>query len=222
MSKKILSFLIFSFIIMSSLESFSQATDQKISTAAASWTAKMNEWLKLSPEKSAQLTKLNEQMLISIQDAYKPVKSNPSATDDEKKAAANKFRDAMRKRDKEINQLLSADELAILKAHQNESRALAQTKIMSNQLDLSPDQESKIEAINLEASKKLPANTGRRNRSEISNSEKKERGQEMRKIQQEKEKAYAEVLNADQMKKYTETRDKARKQMRNRKKSGNQ
>ncbi len=222
MSKKFLSSLFFSLIIMSNLESFSQATDQKISTAAASWTAKMNEWLKLSPEKTAQLTKLNEQMLVSIQDAYKPVKSNPLATDDEKKAAANKFRDAMRKRDKELNQLLSTDEQAVLKSHQNESRAIAQTKIMSNQLDLSPEQESKIEAINLEASKKLPANTGRRNGSEISNSEKKERGQEMRKVQQEKEKAYAEVLTAEQMKKYTDTRDKARKQMKSRKRSGNQ
>ena len=221
MNKKIQSLLIFSFILMLSLQSFSQASDQKISAAAASWTSKMNEWLKLSPEKSTQLTKLNEQMLVSIQEAYNPIKANPSATDAEKKAAGNKFRDAMRKRDKEINQLLSADEQAILKSHQNESRAIAQTKIMSSQLDLTPDQESKIEAINLEAMKKMPENAGRKNRSEISNSEKKERGQAMRKIQQDKEKAYAEVLNAEQMKKYTETREKVRTQMRNRKRSGN-
>lgn len=221
MNKKIQSFLIFSFTLMLSLQSFSQATDQKISAAASSWTSKMNEWLKLSPEKTTQLTKLNEQMLVSIQEAYKPIKSNPSATDAEKKDAGNKFRDAMRKREKEINQLLSADEQAILKAHQNENRALVQTKIMSNQLDLTPDQESKIEAINLEASKKLPENDGKKNRSEMSKTEKREMGQAMRKVQQEKEKAYADVLTAEQMKKYTETREKARNQMRNRRSGGN-
>ena len=222
MIKKIQSLLVLSILLVLSLQTFSQNTDQKISTAATSWTAKMNEWLKLSPEKSSQLTKLNEQMLTSIRDAYKPVKSNPSATDAEKKAAMSTSMDAMKKREREINQLLTKDELVVYKAHQKEGRAMAQTRIMSNQLDLTPDQESKIEAINLEAAKKLPGNDGKKNRSDMSKTEKKELGQAMRKVQQEKEKAYADVLTPEQMKKYTETREKAREQMRSRKRSGNQ
>jgi Spy/CpxP family protein refolding chaperone len=221
MIKKIQSLLVLSLLLTLGLKSFSQNADQKISSAASGWTTKMNEWLKLSPEKSTQLTNLNEQMLTSIRDAYKPVKSNPSATDEEKKAAMRTSMDALKKREKDINQLLSKDELAIYKAHQKESRAMAQTKIMSNQLDLTPDQESKIEAINLEASKKVPENADRKNRSEMSKSEKRELGQAMRKVQQDKEKAYAEVLTAEQMKKYTVTRENARNQMRNRRKAGN-
>jgi len=97
---------------------------------------------------------------------------------------------------------------------------MAQTRIMSNQLDLTPDQESKIETINLEAIKKLPDQEGDKKASEMSRNEKRELAMAMRKVQQEKEKAYAGVLSAEQMKKYTETRQEAREQMKNRRKAG--
>ena len=220
MSLKLKPLLVLSFLLILNLHSFSQSMENKISTAAASWTIKINEWLKLSPEKTSQLTKLNEEMLIAVRDAYKPVKSNPSATDSEKKAALDKSIDAMRNREREIKKLLNKDEYALYEAHKKESRAMAQTRIMSNQLDLTPDQESKIETINLEAIKKLPDQEGDKKASEMSRNEKRELAMAMRKVQQEKEKAYAGVLSAEQMKKYTETRQEAREQMKNRRKAG--
>jgi hypothetical protein len=220
MSLKFKSLLVLSFLLILNLHSFSQSPENKISTAAASWTTKINEWLKLSPEKTSQLTKLNEEMLITVRDAFKPVKSNPTATDSEKKAALDKSIDAMQNREREIEKLLNKDEYVLYKAHKKESRAMAQTRIMSNQLDLTPDQESKIETINLEAIKKLPEHDGDKKASEMSRNEKRELAMAMRKVQQEKEKAYAEVLSAEQMKKYTETRQEAREQMKKRRKAG--
>ena len=220
MSLKLKPLLVLSLLLILNLHSFSQSPENKISTAAASWTTKINEWLKLSPEKTSQLTKFNEEMLIAVRDAYKPVKSNPAATDAEKKAALNKSIDAMRNREREIKKLLNKDEYALYEAHKKESRAMAQTRIMSHQLDLTPEQESKIETINLEAIKNLPERDGDKKMSAMSRSEKREMASARRKVQQEKEKAYAEVLSAEQMKKYTETRQEAREQMKNRRKAG--
>jgi hypothetical protein len=220
MSLKLKPILVLSLLLILNLYSFSQSPEKRISTAAASWTTKINEWLKLNPEKTSQLTKLNEKMLIAVRESYKSVKSNPAATDSEKKAARDKSIDAMQNREKEIKKLLNKDEYALYKAHKKENRAMAQTRIMSNQLDLTPDQESKIETINLEAIKKLPEHDGNKKAAEMSRNEKRELAMAMRKVQQEKEKAYAGVLSAEQMKKYTENRQEAREQMKSRRKSG--
>lgn len=214
--RAIQSYLILVMMIFLHLQATAQADQSKVSKAAEAMTTKTNEWLKLSPEKSSQMTSINEQMLTSVLEAYKPVKSNPSATEADKKAAMEKSMTAIKNRDAAIRKLLTKDEMAIYKAHQRESRAMAQTKIMSQQLDLSPEQENKIEAINLEASKKLPEND--KEMAEMDRNEKMDRARAMRKVQQEKEKAYADVLTPDQMKKYTETRQEARTQMKNKRK----
>jgi hypothetical protein len=208
-------------LVWISLFAFSQEKSADISSSAAAWTSRMNVWLQLDTAKITSLTKINEETLNGLQKAFGPVRTNPQASKEEKKQALQQAMDVRKKREKDLNRLFSPAEWERYQAHKQENQAGFQAKMLGRQLGLTTDQEEKIEIINLEAIRKVSTGVDRENFRQMNKQEKRKNLQALKKIQDEKEQAYAKVLTPEQMKTYLENKEERREAMKEQRKRGN-
>jgi len=204
-----------------SLFAYSQEESADISSSAAAWTSRMNARLQLDTAKTTSLTNINVETLNGLQKAFGLVRTNSQAGKEDKKQALQQAMDVRKKREKDLNQLFNPAEWERYQAHKQENQAGFQAKMLGRQLGLTADQEEKIEIINLEAIKKMPPGVDRENFRQMNKQEKRKNLQALKKIQDEKEQAYAKILTPEQMKTYRENKEERREAMKEQRKRGN-